>query len=202
MFFLENDAFISHWLRRDAVRDARPCGLVHLSNGRNERAARRPPPLLQARRFNKERIPDTARGHRLLMLLYDSNQSQKCSRSQVFMNAFSSGPEGVASIIRASSLETGSYPAVFVATQNTFNQYAPQLLHRPNIKSSESTWPTSVVSEPQFGELQHVSSIIVCPSVEDRRLGQSPAHTSQLWPVRFTACWGACLHLNFPNMLK
>jgi len=81
------------------------------------------------------------------------------------MNAFSSGPGGIASIIRASSLETGSYPVVFVATQNTFNQYAPQLLHRPNMKSNESTCPRSVVSEPQFEELQHVSSIIVLPSV-------------------------------------
>jgi len=122
------------------------------------------------------------------MLLYDSNQSQKCSRSQVFMNAFCSGPEGIASIIRASSLETGSYPVEFVATQKTFNQYAPQLLHRPKIKSSESTWPTSVVSEPQFGELQQVSSIMVFPSFEDRRLGQSPPDTNQWLPVRCTSC--------------
>jgi hypothetical protein len=41
---------------------------MHLSNGRNERAARRAPPLLQALRFDKERIPDTARGDRLLIL--------------------------------------------------------------------------------------------------------------------------------------
>ncbi len=104
------------------------------------------------------------------------------------MNAFSSGPEGRASIVRASLLETGSYPVVFVASQKTFNQYEPQLLHRPKIKSSESTCPTSVVSKPNFGELQQVSSLIVCPGAEDRRSGQSPPDANQLVPVRWTAC--------------
>jgi hypothetical protein len=76
-------------------------------------------------------------------------------------------------------LTTGSYPVIFVASQNTFNQYAPQLLQRPNKKSNEFACPRSVVSEPQLEELQQMSSIIVCPSIAHQRLGQLPPDMNQ-----------------------
>ncbi len=50
---------------------------------------------------------------------------------------------------------------MLLASQNTFNQCALQLLHRPSKKSNPPASPKSFVSGPQFGELQHVRSLMI-----------------------------------------